>query len=187
MVPTAKLGWFRRKNADCSRALSPAPFSDSSISPSDQPPNTENEIQIACVSQKVEGEGIDEESGKLITKLQHEREQLAADLGTARAAAEESCARSRDLEAQLARLRASLEEETREHHAKAARIEKLEAALEAARDAGARRAEERARFHYVLAHNGQTGSVSRTVLASDPDSLLYTMYCGDWEYPRDEK
>ncbi|GAQ86309.1 hypothetical protein KFL_002820050 [Klebsormidium nitens] len=46
---------------------------------------------------------------------------------------------------------------------------------------------ERERFHYVLACNGQEGSVPRSVLASAPESLLYKMYSGDWDYARDDQ
>ncbi|GAQ83824.1 hypothetical protein KFL_001630210 [Klebsormidium nitens] len=196
MVSSAKLSWFGQRKVECSRALPPASSSSDppSFPPLVQPTITQNKIkECACVSEKVEWEAIDQARTKLITKLECEREKLAADLGSARAqqsaaqaAAEESRARSVDLEAHVAQLCAALEVEMRGCRAKAAQIRRLETSLDDARDAGARREEERARFHYVLAPNGQTGSISRTVLASAPDSLLYKMYCGDWEYPRDE-
>ncbi|GAQ82078.1 hypothetical protein KFL_000990280 [Klebsormidium nitens] len=63
----------------------------------------------------------------------------------------------------------------------------LQDALQSSREAGAQYEIERERLHYVLAANGQEGSVPRSVLASDPDSLLYKMYCGEWNYARDEK
>ncbi|GAQ89201.1 hypothetical protein KFL_004960110 [Klebsormidium nitens] len=43
---------------------------------------------------------------------------------------------------------------------------------------------DRERFHYVLALNGQEGSLPRSVLASDPESHLYKMYGGEWDYAR---
>lgn len=58
-------------------------------------------------------------------------------------------------------------------------------ALEGARTARARRCNESGRFHYVLAYNGQVGSIPRSVLASAPDSVLYKTYCGTWDYARD--
>lgn len=214
MVSSAKLSLFRRrKDADCTQALPPAFSSDSPLAISVEaqstqnenqkacacqkveceaiekvrglplePQTTQNEVQKACACQKVEWEAIDKARGQLISKLQRDLKNARAQQRAAQVATEESRARSGELEAQLARLGAELEEEKR---ARAAQIQKLEASLEAARDAGGRRDEERERFDYVLAHNGQTGSVSRTLLASDSDSLLYKTYCGDWEYPRD--
>ncbi|GAQ81719.1 hypothetical protein KFL_000890080 [Klebsormidium nitens] len=80
-----------------------------------------------------------------------------------------------------------LVEEKRKNEERTAYIARLEEEMRRRREAGARCADERDRFEYVLALNGQTGSISRSVLASDPDSLLYKMYGGDWDYARDNE
>lgn len=73
-------------------------------------------------------------------------------------------------------------------------IERLQIALERARGklaeataAAARRADDGARFHFVLAGTGQAGSIPRSFLASEPDSLLNKMYNGEWDYARDDQ
>lgn len=78
-------------------------------------------------------------------------------------------------------------EAKRETEERTAYIAQLKEELRRTREAGALCADEKDRFEYVLALNGQTGSISRSVLASDPDSLLYKMYGGDWDYARDEE
>ena len=67
------------------------------------------------------------------------------------------------------------------------RVASLEADLENARNAQERCEGERERLEYVLASNGQEGSVALSVFAADRDSLLYKMYSGDWDYPRDSR
>ena len=82
-----------------------------------------------------------------------------------------------------------LAEETRKTEKQAAaQSTELEGEAETRRtsNAGARCASERERFEYVLAFNGEVGSVPRSVLAADQDSLLYKMYGGDWDYARDK-
>ncbi|GAQ91242.1 hypothetical protein KFL_007500020 [Klebsormidium nitens] len=204
------MSWFLRKKTDCSRTLPPAssdPPCDSaapippplSIQAPSEPITLANARSCACDS---EAERAGEEKEKtalreLVEKLEREKERLTTNLAATRArlsvelaAAEGRRAHCGRVVAQLAQLRTELREEqrvrTEDVAQKDAEIGTLQAALAAARDAGARRDDARERFHFVLAYNGQTGSVSRTVLASDPDSLLYTMYCGEWEYPRDE-
>ena len=77
-------------------------------------------------------------------------------------------------------------EEKRDAEENALRIAELERKLTQAREAGARRADSGDRFEYVLAFNGQAGSVPRSVLASAPESILYKPFCGEWDYARDK-
>ncbi|GAQ86318.1 hypothetical protein KFL_002820130 [Klebsormidium nitens] len=85
------------------------------------------------------------------------------------------------------RLCVAKEERRREEEGTVVRLAKLEEDLIIAREVWARRKDEADRLEYVLALNGQVGSVPRSVLASDPESVLYKMFCGDWDYARDEK
>lgn len=56
-----------------------------------------------------------------------------------------------------------------------------------AKAAGARKAEDGNRFHYVLAGSGHSGSIPRSFLESEPESLLNKMYNGEWDYAQDEQ
>ncbi|GAQ84015.1 hypothetical protein KFL_001730090 [Klebsormidium nitens] len=59
--------------------------------------------------------------------------------------------------------------------------------LREAQAAGARKAENGNQFSFVLAGTGQSGSVPRSYLESEPESLLNKMYNGEWDYARDEQ
>ena len=87
----------------------------------------------------------------------------------------------------LAELGRKCAEEERNAEEKASRIAELEKELTHAREAGARRADARERFDYVLACSGQAGSVPRSVLASAPESVLFKTFCGEWDYARDKE
>ena len=88
------------------------------------------------------------------------------------------------LERRLKELQKVMEEKENESEVKLAA---LQISLRDTRETRARCAKERERFHYVLACNGQTGSVPFSFLESDRDSLLYKLYGGNWNYARDEK
>jgi hypothetical protein len=66
-------------------------------------------------------------------------------------------------------------------------LKKAERALEDAAMAGVRRSQEGNRFHFVLASTGQAGSIPRSFLESEPESLLSKMYNGEWDFARDEQ
>jgi hypothetical protein len=58
-------------------------------------------------------------------------------------------------------------------------LEKAERALEEAAMAGVCKSQEGNRFHFVLASTGQAGSIPRSFLESEPESLLSKMYNGE--------
>ncbi|GAQ86310.1 hypothetical protein KFL_002820060 [Klebsormidium nitens] len=74
------------------------------------------------------------------------------------------------LRAENASLQLNLSETENEHKKE---VSGLREALESHREVCRRSDDERERFRYVLACNGQEGSVPRSVLASAPESLLY--------------
>lgn len=139
---------------------------------------TDARASASCESWDEERVAKEKELAKAQALLQDENRQLEAELGRVRAQLREAraAAESRDLE------RPDLYKTLL---AKDENISALEGALKSALEAGARRRDEGDRFEYVLACNGQTGSIPRSVLASDPDSLLCKMYSGEWDYARD--
>ncbi|GAQ84019.1 hypothetical protein KFL_001730095 [Klebsormidium nitens] len=87
------------------------------------------------------------------------------------------------LTAQLGVLKSVMVIKDAELNAQREELERLQTALERTRlklaeatAASARRVDDGARFHFVLAGTGQTGSIPRSFLASEPDSLLNKMY-----------
>ena len=145
---------------------------------------------------------------KLNASLRGEVGRLKAELAAARVRGDEAAAASRlevegklreakrenaekasDIEnfrERLAKLDRKCAEEERNVEEKASRIAELEKELTQAREAGARRADARERFEYVLECSGQVGSVPRNILASAPESVLFKTFCGEWEYARDQ-
>ncbi|GAQ84348.1 hypothetical protein KFL_001850220 [Klebsormidium nitens] len=109
---------------------------------------------------------------------------LSKDLAKAQSDLKEARSENEVLEARLSALETVTAEKEREGKQ---RVSALEESLKGFREAGGRCAKERERFCYVLASNGQEGSVPWSALASDPESLLHKMYCGEWDYARDEK
>jgi hypothetical protein len=142
---------------------------------------TDARASASCEAWDEERVAKEQELAKAQALLQDENRQLEAELGRVRAQLREAraAAESRDLE------RGDLYKTLL---AKDENISALEGALKkytSRREAGARRRDDSDRFEYVLACNGQTGSIPRRVLASDPDSLLYKMYSGEWDYACD--
>ncbi|GAQ89067.1 hypothetical protein KFL_004840070 [Klebsormidium nitens] len=142
---------------------------------------------------------VQSEATSLRTELAAARrngERTEKELARARARLTELKAERGGLRAQVETLESKLAAEEKEKLEAASKVAELESALEIARDAtaalkgaaeaSARRAREGDRLHYVLACNGQTGSIARSILASEPESLLYKTFCGEWDYARDD-
>ncbi|GAQ89066.1 hypothetical protein KFL_004840060 [Klebsormidium nitens] len=133
---------------------------------------------------------------QLAAEMRRDGERTEKELASACASLNEVQAKSGGLRAQLETLESKLAAKEKEKLEAASKVAELEsalessrgaaAALEAAAEAGARRAREGDRLHYVLACNGQTGSIARSVMASDPESRLYKTFSGEWNYARDE-
>ena len=152
----------------------------------------------------VVGKSVKKDHARALRGLQNEVGRLKAELAAARAQrrSEADALRGKLTEAKreiankesmikefrmwVAELRRQCADEKQYAEEKDSRIADLEKELARAREAGARREDARDRFEYVLACNGQAGSVPRSVLASAPESILYKNFCGEWDYARDK-
>lgn len=100
---------------------------------------------------------------------------LSKELLKAQTDAKEARSRNEVLQAKLSALESVTAETERQSKQ---RVGALKESLQGFREADEQCKKEGKRFSYVLASNGQEGSIPWSVLASDPESLLYKMYCG---------
>ncbi|GAQ80921.1 hypothetical protein KFL_000660160 [Klebsormidium nitens] len=130
---------------------------------------------------------------KCLDAANEEKKRREGELKSKRAALRNVVAQRDGLRAGTSKLQERVAAEKRKRADISKEVSLLQSELERARkavrdleNATAARARESDRFYYVLAFNGQVGSIPRSVLASAPESVLYKMYCGAWDYARDE-